>query len=93
MKTAYSFSILRYVHDPVTQEFVNVGVAVYSAEARYLRVSCSTHYGRISRLFCKIDGTRFRQLTRYVQDQINTLGEKLPSELPFEPAQAIDRSS
>jgi len=25
MKTAYPFSVLRYVHDPVTAEFVNMG--------------------------------------------------------------------
>ena len=31
MKVAYSFSVLRYIHDPVTQEFVNIGVAVFSA--------------------------------------------------------------
>lgn len=90
MKTAYSFSVLRYVHDPMTQEFVNIGVAVYAAEAQYLRVQCTTHYGRITRLFRKIDGSRFRQLTRYVQDQINAMGAKLPGELPFEPALAIE---
>jgi len=33
VRTPYTFSILRYVHDPVTQEFINIGVAVYSREA------------------------------------------------------------
>jgi hypothetical protein len=42
MKAAYSFSVLRYVHDPVTQEFVNIGVAVFSPEARYFRAICTT---------------------------------------------------
>lgn len=37
MRTPYTFSILRYVHDPVTQEFINIGVAVYSREAGFLR--------------------------------------------------------
>ena len=32
MKTAYTFSVLRYVHDPVTAEFVNIGVALYAAD-------------------------------------------------------------
>jgi len=27
MRNSYSFSVLRYVHDPVTQEFVNVASA------------------------------------------------------------------
>ena len=90
MKTPYSFSILRYVHDAVTQEFVNIGVAVYSREAGFLSAKCATHYGRISRMFAKIDGNRFRQLTRYIQEQIGVIGASLPSELPFEPGLAIE---
>ncbi|MEX2263942.1 MAG: DUF3037 domain-containing protein [Bryobacteraceae bacterium] len=91
MRTPYSFSILRYIHDPVTQEFVNIGVAVYSHEARFLRAICTTHYARITQLFTRIDGNRFRQLTRYIQEQVNAVGETLPGELPFEPGRAIEQ--
>lgn len=90
MKTPYSFSILRYVHDPVTQEFINIGVAVYSRESAFLRATCTQHYARITRMFARIDGNRFRQLTRYIQEQIGAIGESLPSQLPFEPGQAIE---
>jgi hypothetical protein len=90
MRTPYSFSVLRYVHDPVSQEFINIGIAVYSREAGFLRAICTTHYARITRMFAKIDGNRFRQLTGYVQERINALGEGLPSELPFEPGRAIE---
>src|SRR5258708_2686597 len=89
MKTPYSFSILRYVHDPVTQEFVNIGVAVYSRDSRFFRAICTTHYARITGMFAKIDGHRFRQLTNYVQEKIGEIGRSLPSELPFEPGLAI----
>jgi hypothetical protein len=91
MRTPYSFSVLRYVHDPVTQEFINIGVAVYSREAGFLRAICTTHYARITRMFTKIDGNRFRQLTRYIQEQISAIGESLPTELPFEPGRAIEQ--
>jgi len=37
MKTAYSYSVLRYIHDPVTQEFINIVVAVYSAGAKNVK--------------------------------------------------------
>jgi hypothetical protein len=90
LKTPYSFSILRYVHDPVTQEFVNIGVAVYSGEAGFFRAMCATHYARITRMFAKIDGNRFRQLTLYVQEKISEIGVSLPSALPFEPRLAIE---
>jgi hypothetical protein len=84
MKIAYTFSVLRYVHDPVTNEFVNIGVALYSKEAKYLQAICAPNYARITRMFTKIDGDRFRQMTRYIQGQIRALGERLSTELPFE---------
>ena len=91
MRTPYSFSILRYVHDPVTQEFVNIGVALYSAQAGFLRAICTTHYARITHLFTKIDGNRFRQTTRYIQDRVNAVERALVGELPFEPGRTIEQ--
>jgi len=90
MRVAYSFSVLRYVHDPVTQEFVNIGVAVFSPEAQYLRAICTGNYGRITQLFQRIDGQRFRQLSRYIQDQICIAGEDLKAALPFESGPTIE---
>lgn len=90
MKVAYSFSVLRYVHDPVTQEFINVGIAVFSPEARYLRAICTTRYGRITSMFQKIDGQRFRQISQYIQDQICAAGREYESALPFESSAAIE---
>lgn len=83
MKTAYTFSVLRYVHDPVTAEFVNVGVALYAPEAKYLNALCTPHYQRLSRMFGPIEGDHFRQVTKFVQTQIEALGQRLASELPF----------
>jgi hypothetical protein len=90
MRNPYSFSILRYVHDPVTQEFINVGVALYSRQAGFLRAMCTVHYSRITQTFTKIDGNRFRQLARYIQTEINAIGESLAEELPFEPDRTIE---
>lgn len=90
MRKPYSFSVLRYVHDPITQEFINIGVAVFSREAGFLRVICTTHYARITRTFAKIDGERFRELTSYIERQINSVGRDLVSSLPFEPGSAIE---
>ncbi len=84
MKVPYSFSVLRYVHDPTTQEFVNIGVAVYSAEAGFLRAICTMNYRRITEMFQKIDGHRFRQVSRYIQEQICAAGQSRGAILPFE---------
>lgn len=89
-KTPYSFSVLRYVHDPVSQEFANIGVALFSSQARYLDAICATNYGRISKIFGVIDGDRFRQATRYIQDQIQRIGRQFSDSLFFEPAVTIE---
>jgi DUF3037 family protein len=90
MRRPYSFSVLRYVHDPITQEFINIGVAVFSREAGFLRVICTTHYARITRTFARIDGERFRELTSYIEGKLNSIGRDLVSSLPFEPGSAIE---
>lgn len=90
MRVAYTFSVLRYVHDPVTQEFVNIGVAVFSPKAKYLRAKCTPNYSRITHMFQEIDGQRFRQLSRYVQDQICAAGQEYESALPFEAGPALE---
>ena len=89
MRNSYSFSVLRYVHDPVTQEFVNVGVAVFSPEVAFLKAICTPHYGRINRMFARIDGVRFRQVTQYVQRQIDSLGRRISTKR-IEPGKAIE---
>ena len=73
----YSFCVLRYIHDGITAEFVNVGVAVFSADIPFLRAKCTIQYGRITRVFDRIDGDRFKQVVRHIEDEVNALGQKL----------------
>lgn len=89
-KIPYSFSILRYVHDPVTQEFANIGVAIYSRQARYIDAICTANYGRVSNMFGEIDGNRFRQTTRYIQERLRNIGGELSKGLPFETSRTIE---
>jgi hypothetical protein len=77
----YSFCVLRYIHDGVTTEFVNVGVAVFSGDVPYLRAKCTFQYGRITRVFDRIDGDRFKQTVRYIEDELNRLGQKFPQRM------------
>jgi hypothetical protein len=91
MKVAYSFSVLRYIHDPVTREFVNIGVAVFSADARYLRAICTGSYSRITRMFGKIDGQGFRHFSRHIQDRICAVGQEYASASAPEGELTIER--
>jgi hypothetical protein len=72
------------VHDAATREFVNIGVALYASKGSFLKARCTTRYGRAAALFGQnVDGKAFRRLTRFVEREINRLGEKLGSDLPL----------
>lgn len=66
----YTFASLRYVHDMVTQEFINMGVAAYSPAMRYLRVRCSTSYHRLTKAFGAVDGKHYRRLVNQIESAI-----------------------
>jgi Protein of unknown function (DUF3037) len=51
MKTTFTYTVLRYVHDIATGEFVNMGVVLYAPEARYVSALCNPRYGRLSKMF------------------------------------------
>jgi hypothetical protein len=91
MKVPYSFSVLRYVHDAVTQEFVNIGVAVFSPDAGYLGARCTTSYARITHMFQRIDGPYFRETARYIQNQVCAVGSEYKKGLLFGSAPSIEK--
>ena len=73
---AYEFSVLRYTYDPLTQEFINVGVVVHSPNARFLEARVNTNYGRASKVFRRIDGARYRFVLRHLQNELDRLGHE-----------------
>src|SRR5437773_1208949 len=78
-QNAYSFTVLRYVHDTLTGEFFNVGVALYAPEAKYLSAICRTTYQRLSTAFPGLNGEHFRAVMRHVQAKFEQAGERLGS--------------
>jgi hypothetical protein len=92
MKVTYTFTVLRYVHDITTEEFVNVGVAVYCPEAKYLSALCTTRYARASRMFLDFDASHFRSLMHFIQSRFEERGGQLHQQLLFDsfPTNVID---
>lgn len=78
---AYTYTVLRYVHDVTSGEFVNVGVALYAPQARYLGALCRTTYGRLSKVFPGINAEHFKALMRHIQNSFEEHGERLSGEL------------
>ena len=76
----YSYTVLRYVHDTMTGEFVNVGVALHAPDAGYLSAICRTTYRRVSAAFPGLKGEHFRAVMRHVQARFEQMGERLSME-------------
>ena len=83
MKTAYTYTILRYVHDTAIGEFVNVGVVLHAPDARFVGALCRTTYGRLTKVFPGMDGEGFKSLMRYIQSSFESIGDKTAEELPL----------
>lgn len=81
MKTTFTYTVLRYVHDIATGEFVNMGVALYAPEAKYVSAICSPRYGRLTRMFLDVSGEHVRSLVRYIQARFEEYSTKLNGEL------------
>jgi hypothetical protein len=66
-KQPYSYTVLRYVHDVMTGEFVNVGVVLHAPDANFLGAKIRTTIGRIKDAFPDLDAGAFRSAVRRVR--------------------------
>ena len=73
----YSFTILRYVHDVVAGEFLNVGVVMHAPTGGGLLVRTQTLIGRLRHTFPEIDLHAFRDMMRSIENGILGLSEQL----------------
>ncbi|WP_440981747.1 DUF3037 domain-containing protein [Shinella sumterensis] len=55
----YTYTVLRYVHDVVTSEFVNVGVLMYAPSSNFVKIAVRTSIGRIKCIFPDLDRHAF----------------------------------
>lgn len=84
MKVEYSFAVLRYVHDIVTEEFINIGIVLYAPKANYLNSAFTTHYRRLSEVFShQIEGDHYRSLVRYLSKRFSEQAARISSEFSF----------
>ena len=83
-KQAYSFTILRYVHDVIAGEFLNVGLVLHVPSAGILRVKTRESSGRLSQAFPDIDLPSFRSAMKEIEQGVTGLGNEIALGLPFD---------
>lgn len=79
----YEFSVLRYVHDTLTGEFVNVGVVIYCEKEKWISAQCRNTYARVSAVFPNLNSSHFRKMMKFVQTEFYRTNQSLNSELQF----------
>lgn len=80
-RSSYSYSILRYVHDISTGEFVNIALVMHSRDAAFLKYRNKTTTGRISALFPNFKASQFRSLLKLVRSRFRVIEKEFNSGL------------
>lgn len=66
MHHAYQYVVLRYVHDVVAQEFINVGVVLFAPDARLIHGRFATDYRRLRAAFSDVDEAHLAATLEYL---------------------------
>jgi Protein of unknown function (DUF3037) len=57
----YTYALLRYRHDAVAGEQINIGIAIYAAKRGYLRAEIRKSHARISNVFPDVDSSALKR--------------------------------
>lgn len=72
----YTYATLRYVHDPMTGEFVNVGIVLCCPKARFIGARMRKTHGRLSSVFPDLDRQGFRSAMRRLEREFARAASK-----------------
>jgi hypothetical protein len=76
MKT-YQYQIIRYTHDLVTGEFVNVGVVVFEPETGYLKSKFTTKFGRVTQFYSGVNGHSLLNTLKAFENEVKRIARQL----------------
>ena len=81
-KRPYSYTVLRYVHDVMTGEFVNVGIVLHVPSLGLLQSRMRTSIGRLRGTFPDLDRGAFTSAMRSVSRSFERLNREIGREGP-----------
>ena len=90
MKT-YQYQLLRYMHDYLSGEFVNVGIVFFEPQTRFLRAAMLPRIQRVSDFFTDVDGRRLQSVLRHIENTVNQQGGALREQLDLVPLSSIEQ--
>lgn len=69
-KQPYSYTVLRYIHDVMTGEFVNVGVVLCAPLSDFLGVRSRSTIGRLKDVFPDLDRKAFKSAMKSIERSV-----------------------
>lgn len=69
----YTYCVIRYVHDPVTAERLNVGTILWSPETPFMGVNFEYRFERLSSAFVNFDGDHYKRALRQFEAALRGL--------------------
>ncbi len=69
----YTYTVLRYRHDPLAGEVVNVGIVLHAPQSGYLECAIRSTYGRFSKLYPDFDGGALTADLKRIQTAIQRM--------------------
>ena len=89
-KVPFSYVVLRYMHDVLTREFVNVAVLVYAPEAAFLGFEKLSDFERVRAMFPGAEADLLRRLLGFLSSRVDELGSKTAESLVRDTLSASD---
>lgn len=94
-KFAYTYCLVKYVHNPAAGEMLNIGVLLFSEEVKQIVGKFEIHFDRLSSAFANFDGDHYRFVIKNLEYSISKLNERFKPSLfqrEFEDIKGIFRS-
>lgn len=73
----FQYQIIRYMHDRVTAEFVNVGIVVYQPDTNFLQGKFVSKYSRISQFFMDVNGQYLLSTLKQFENELEIISGRL----------------
>ena len=82
--TSYTYSVIHYTHDPSAGESLNIGVVLFSPNARFLGAKFQQNYERLSKTFSGFNGENYRRSIRRFEAAIGKMSDEWTGSMFFE---------
>jgi hypothetical protein len=77
----YTYCIIRYVHDPVASEMLNIGVVMWAPTQPFLGIRMEHRFERLSQTFAGFDGEHYKRTLRQLESSFERLREEFTDSL------------